>query len=200
MRILLASLTALAVSACGPETVSKTSDPCAAVERIQTARLDKEPFESMRGDNIMLGDNPLDDSWVTSTDLFGKSCRVSAMRNFFGNDLHILNCSLYAATGSLNKEENEAKARKAVTEVREELTQCLGDSWEISETSESSDYDIYQKITFEQTEPDKDTEDFEFRADPLYIEMSYSPFMRGRGGPTGWIAEVQFQEQVKIEK
>jgi hypothetical protein len=34
-----------------------------------------------------------------------------------------------------------------------------------------------------------------FTADPAFLEMSYTPFMRGRGGPSGWQVVLQFQAQ-----
>ena len=202
-HILLAPL--LLLAACGsgssePSKMAEVDGPCANVAPVLAARSDSEPFKSLRGDPRMLGDFPLEDSWDANFSAFDGSCRINAMRDFFGgeSDMHMYTCELYAESGSFDKEARQAEAESIATNVTETLQECLGADWKMEEKTTSSDFEIYYKATFEPAE--KQDSPFQFTADPVYVEMSYSPFMRGRGGASGWIVELQFQEQVAAAK
>lgn len=195
--ILIGSLAALA--ACGGESATEetpvATGPCADVEMIMAAKSDPEPFQRLRGDNVMLGERPLEDKWVSKVSSFEGRCEINAMRGFFGEpiDIHTYGCALFEA-GTFDREENEVKVREVLENVKTALITCLGDEWTVEETTEKMDFDVYRKLKFSPV--DEVESDAKFTADPIYAEMSFTPFMRGRGGKSGWDVHVQFQEMV----
>jgi hypothetical protein len=202
MRTIALSISIFALAACGnsgsdaanaPQQVAK--GPCSDVEMILAAKQDNEPFASLRGNNQMMGDMVLDDKWVAKTNAFDGACEVNAMRGFFGEpmDIHTFKCTLFEA-GNFDRKENEVKARAAMAKVEATLSQCLGDDWIVEETTEKRDFDIYRKLKYSPVIPVETGSDF--TVDALYAELSFTPFMRGRGGKSGWDVIVQFQEQV----
>lgn len=202
MKSVYLAFPALLLAACGsgdkPPEFAKNS--CEAVQAIMAEGAKDEPFAAFRGEPVMLGDRPLNDRWEANKTAFGTSCQTSVMRDMFGSDLHLYNCELYASPGSLDKEAKEVEAREAINLVKETLETCLGDEWKVEESTENQDFQVYQKYLFEPKSGRPGADKFDFTADPIYIEMSYTPFMRGRGGPTGWLAKVQFQEQREMKK
>lgn len=202
MRIVALGLSIVALAACGnserdtantPQQDAKR--PCSDVEMILDAKHDDEPFASLRGNNQMMGDMVLDDAWIAKANAFDGACEVNAMRGFFGEpmDIHTLKCTLFEA-GTFDREENEVKARGAMAKIEVTLSQCLGDDWLVEETTEKRDFDIYRKLKYSPVIPVETKSDF--TVDALYAEMSFTPFVRGRGGKSGWDVIIQFQEQV----
>lgn len=199
MRVAILGCSILALAACGGASTSEETQvakgPCADVEMIMAAKSDAEPFQSLRGDNVMLGERPLEDKWVSRVSSFEGRCEINAMRGFFGEptDIHTYGCILFEA-GNFDREENEAKARAVLDDIETTLIACLGDEWTVEETTEKMDFDVYRKLKFS---PVNEIEsEAKFKADALYAEMSFTPFMRGRGGKSGWDVHVQFQEMV----
>ncbi len=192
----------LFASACGEEDKSdaksvSAKSSCADVETILAATSEKPPFSSLRGDNAMLGDRALPDAWVAKSEFFGKPCRVNKMGKFFGGetDFHTFSCQLYEARGSLDKENREIEARKIVDEMKAKLQACLPEGWTSEEKTEDQKFEVYYKIQYE---PKDFTSPYSFTADPLYLEMTYTPFM-SRSTSSGWNVKLQFQEQVPTE-
>lgn len=201
MKIAYLALPVLLLAACGNDAPPKfTQNTCEAVQAVMTEGAKDDAFKGFRGEPVMLGDRALDDRWIANKAAFGEECKTSVMRDAFGSDMYMYNCELYASPGSLNKDAKEAEARKAVDSVKDTLVECLGDDWVMRETSEHVDFEVYQKYLFEPKSGRPGADKFDFTADPIYIEMSYTPFMRGRSGPTGWLAKVQFQEQREMKK
>ena len=201
MRVAILGCSILALAACGgAKTENNTAEtkpagPCAEVEMIMAAKSDAEPFQSLRGENVMLGERALEDKWTAKVSSFDGRCEINAMRGFFGEptDIHTYGCVLFEA-GNFDREENEVKARAMLEDIETTLISCLGDNWTVEETTEKRDFDVYRKLKFVQT--DAPETDAKFTADALYAEMSFTPFMRGRGGKSGWDVHVQFQEMV----
>ncbi|MAK61480.1 MAG: hypothetical protein CMK09_10905 [Ponticaulis sp.] len=199
MKFAYLALPAFLLTACGNSTPPQiTQNTCEAVEVVITEGSKKNAFSAFRGEPVMLGDRELNHRWHANTNAFGDDCRTSIIRDMFGTDLYTYHCELYARTGSLEAEAREAEARAAIGEVRDLLSSCLGQDWVMKETSEHTDFEIYQKYLFEPKSGRPGADEFEFTADPIYIEMSYTPFSRGRSGPSGWLAKVQFQEMRKM--
>lgn len=202
MRTIALSISIFALAACGKSEPDATNTPqqvakgsCSDVEMVLAAKQDVEPFASLRGNNQMMGDMVLDDKWVAKANAFDGACEVNAMRGFFGEpmDIHTFKCTLFEA-GNFDREENEVKARAAMTKIEATLSQCLGDDWTVEETTEKNDFDVYRKLKYSPVTPVETKSDF--KVDALYAELSFTPFMRGRGGKSGWDVILQFQEQV----
>lgn len=202
MKSIYLALPLLLLTACGEKDSSTdfAQNTCEAVQAVLNAGANDDPYASLRGDPVMLGDRPLDDRWVARKDAFGTGCKTSVMRDMFGSDMFTYECELFASPGSLNADEKEVEARQAINSVKDTLTSCLGEAWIMEEDTENADFRVYQKYLFEPESGRPGADTFDFTADPIYIEMSYTPFMRGRGGPTGWLAKVQFQEQRETQK
>ncbi|MAP95768.1 MAG: hypothetical protein CMK07_12530 [Ponticaulis sp.] len=175
-----------------------TANTCDAVNAVLAAGSTDNPYSVFRGEPAMLGDRVLDDKWVANKAAFGETCQINIMRNMFGADIYTYSCDLYSSPGSLNKDEKEAEARAEINRVKDTIASCLGDDWVMDESTEDPDVEIYQKYDFEPVSGRPGADEFDFTVDPIYVEMSYTPFMRGRGGPSGWLAKVQFQEQRKM--
>tara|TARA_B100000678_G_C18225400_1_gene508641 strand:+ start:3943 stop:4554 length:612 start_codon:yes stop_codon:yes gene_type:complete len=198
MKTLVSVFPFLLLAGCGPDGEAQQAfkpNSCEAVNAVLAAGEESPPYASLRGEPKMLGDRPLDDAWMANSNAFGSSCDVNLMDGFFGSDISTYSCELFTASGSLDKESREAEARKMTDSVRDTLQTCLGPEWVMEEDTENSDFEIYQKYVFEPASGRPGADTFDFTVDPIYIEMSYTPFMRGRGGPSGWIAEIQFQQQ-----
>lgn len=205
-HLLIAAIAALA--ACGNTSDSpapdetprkqaekaRPADPCADVALFQAARSDDPPFSSLRGDPVMLEDQPLEDNWYAKEKHFGAACHVAVMSEFFGGetDFHLIGCTLFSEPSSFDREENELRARTVLEDTRTMLEGCLGDGWVMEETDQHHKADIYQKYKFE---PEGFETPYDFTADPIYLEMSYARFPGG-GVPSGWQVNLQFQEQV----
>lgn len=183
MRQLILPATCLALAACGASDNApvQAQGPCAGVQQVQAARAEAEPFASLRGDQFMLGENPLPDKWVARDPAFGEACEISVMDGFFGEDSNIYTykCQLFEA-GTFDREENELKARAIMAEVEDTLKTCLGDAWTFEEKTEDLNADIYRKVKFE---PKSGTPEINgFRADPVYIQLQFASSPRTRGG------------------
>lgn len=202
MKIAYLALPVFALAACGPsgDSAGFTKNSCSAVQSVLAEGAKDEPYAALRGAPVMLGDRPLKDQWTAKKIAFGETCQTSVIRDMFGVDMYIYSCDLYASPGSFEKDAKEIEARQAITSVRETIESCLGEDWLVEEDTKNSDYQIYQKYLFEPKSGRPGADKYDFTADPIYIEMSYTPFMRGRGGPTGWLAKVQFQEQREAAK
>ncbi|NHK28151.1 hypothetical protein FF098_009575 [Parvularcula flava] len=185
------------LAACSSEenAAAAASYDCGALQPLFESRTDAVPFEAVRTGNLMLGDTKLDDQYTTDVRVQDNRCTASVMKGFFGADanIYIVNCVAFQA-GSLDNEANEAKAREIFNEVEAMVSSCLGSELVAETVEESADFDIYRKTTWDLENP-PELETGSFRVDPVYLEMSYSPFMRGRGGPSGWLVELQLQEQ-----
>lgn len=132
------------------ERQAEAKGPCYDIERIEKARADAIPFESLRGEPVMLGERPLDDMWTSADEHFGTSCKLSVMSGFFGgeSDFHSIGCELDQKNGSLDMETRQAEASAILEETREKLQTCLGDGWEMSISDDAPDADIYKKYKF----------------------------------------------------
>jgi len=200
MRYSAIVLGAAALTACGGADTSfkdpsQAAGTCGTIEMLNAARSDAEPFQSLRGDPVMMGENPVEDAFIMTGTAFNSTCEINAMRGFFGEpfDIHTLNCDLFNA-GNFDKEENARLATAAFERVEANLSECLGDGWTQTEKDSDRDYEIYRKITYKRV--DAQPTGAKFTSDPLYLELSYTPFLRGRGGKPGWQVTLQFQEQV----
>ncbi len=198
MRRYLLLLPLAALTACGKGEATAGKDPCAQISTIMAARDEDEPFTSLRGDPRMLGDEPLPDAWVSKDGLLDGTCRVSAMRGFFGGDTDIFtySCTLFEA-GTMNPEADGELAKAAYTEAVSEVEACLGDAWAAEKETESAQYEVYGKTTFKPVVPEEQVGDFS--ADPLYVEMLFSQFTGGRGGNSGWEVTLQAQKQTAAD-
>ncbi len=184
------------IAACSaPETVSFETGTCGAVTAVLEAGTASDPYTSLRGEAVMLGERELEDNWTTTTPVFGEACTTAVMRDMFGTDIFMLNCPLYAESSSFDRDIHEAEARAVAEHTVGILTECLGDDWIIKETTEHNDYQVYHKYVFEPASGRPGADEFNFTVDPIYVEMSYTPYMRGRGGASGWQTLIQFQEQ-----
>lgn len=193
-------LPALMLAACsGDKTAAAATSPCGALQPVIDSRTEVVPFERVRKGKFKLGEMELDDKFITAVTVGNNLCTTSVMEGFFGEEtsIYIFNCEVFQA-GTLDSESNEAKARDAFDKVEAMMTACLGTDF-IAETSdENADFDVYRKTTWQAANPPEMAEG-SFRVDPAYLELSYSPFMRGRGGPSGWLVELQLQEQRTTE-
>jgi hypothetical protein len=198
---MIAFLGIAALGACNGdgEAGAKALDDCSIVGQIDSARADSPPFSSLRGDAVMLGDNPMTDKFAVANAPFNGQCEIGVITNMFGSgsDLHLYNCNLYERLGSLEKERRETEARAAFVEAKTTLTQCLGDGWTTEETTENSQFEIYHKVKFVPETPAPKMG--QFTADTLYLTMAYSPFMNHPGRRSGWNVHFQFQEPFKPE-
>lgn len=201
MKKALLLTAAICLAACngseksGPEKKTKAeASACESIKTIIAATKDKPPYSSLQGNNAMLGDRPLPDSWLTRSEFFGKTCRINKMGKFFGGetDFYSFSCTLYEARGTLDKETRSAEARAIVDELKSDLDKCLPEGWVSSETTEDQNFEVYYKVKYE---PENFESPFKFTADPVYLELTYTPFM-SRSAPSGWNVKLQFQEQV----
>ena len=199
MKIKLALLSFTFLAACSAATPQPdfTANTCDAVNAVLASGASDDPYAVFRGEQAMLGDRPLEDQWIANKPAFGETCQTNIMRDMFGADIYSYSCDLYASPGSFDKEEKEIEARATIDDVKDTISTCLGDEWVMEETTEHQDFQVFQKYECEPASGRPGAGEFDFTVDPIYIEMSYTPFMRGRGGPTGWVAKVQFQEQRK---
>ncbi len=208
MYRILSFLAFSALAACGPSTSktdvsvdvghADTKGPCSDVTTLQAARSDTPPFSSLRGAPVMRGDTPVRDTWYAKADYFGSDgCTIAALRDVFDtkSDFHIAGCDVFVEPSSLDREENEQKARRALEETRANLESCLGDSWIMTESDDDPNFDIYHRYTFK---PQGYETPFSLSADPAYLEMSFSRFP-SRSRPAGWMVKLQFQEQIASE-
>lgn len=200
MRTLALALTVLSLAACGAEGAGPkaAAGPCANVQPILDARLEETPFLSLRGKNKMLGDNPLPDTFLGKHDAFGGKCEAGVMSGFFGasTTIYTYGCTLFEA-GTMDREADGELAEKKFKEAQDEMTACLGEGWTSTETTENADYDFYRKIKWAPEFAEASASGF--TVDPVYLEMSFTPFMRGRGGASGWTVQYQAQAQVDEE-
>lgn len=189
-------LPALLLAACsGADDATAASDGCGPLQPVIDSRTDDVPFETVRKAKFKLGDMELDDKFTTGITLGDNLCTTSVMEGFFGQDasIYIFNCAVFQA-GTLDNEANEAKALAAFAEAEAMVTRCLGPDFVAETSEESADFEVFRKTSWDLANP-PEIETGSFRADPAYLELSYSPFMRGRSGPSGWLVELQFQEQ-----
>ena len=197
MKMLAILASVLGLAACGASGSGEAlaAGPCGNVQPLLDARSEAIPFESLRGENKMLGDSPLPDSFVGKFPAFGGTCEAHTMSGFFGDTstIYTYSCDLFEG-GTMDRDANQGKAEKAFRQAQDELAACLGPDWTSEEKTESRDFDVYHKITYEPK--DMVQNESGFTVDPAYLEMSYTPFMRGRGGPSGWQVVLQFQQQV----
>jgi len=197
MRIAALSLSILSLAACGaadsgaPKTAS---GPCGNIQPILDARTEAEPFLSLRSKNRMLGDMPLPDSFEGKHAAFGKVCTMNVMNGFGGGSkVYTYSCPLFEGN-SMDREGDQARAEAAFDTAAAELKACLGEGWETDEDSENMDFEVYHKFTYAPV--DMPASASGFTVDPVYLELSYTPFMRGRGGASGWQVVLQAQAQV----
>ncbi|RAN33653.1 hypothetical protein HY3_12175 [Hyphomonas pacifica] len=183
--------------ACGETKTAANDDPCAQVSAMMEGRQESPPFKSLTGEQAMMGETPLPDSWESRQSTLGGACRVNAMRGFFGGDtsIYTYSCTMFEA-GTTDEEADGKLAEAAYQKAVNQITTCLGDGWTAEIETESSDHPVYHKTTFEPVEPEEQTGDF--RAYPLYVEKSFTPFFgRTRGTTPGWKVTVQAQKQVE---
>lgn len=194
MRNAIIGLSILTLAACeaGEAAPAKDEGPCANVQPILDARGEAEPFLSLRGDNRMLGDRPLPDSFHGTHEAFGKSCKTDVMSGFGSTVIYTYSCTLFEGK-SMDREGDAAEAEAAFSEAATEMKACVGEGWEIEEDSEDMDFEVYRKLTYKPV--DMQSSASGITVDPAYLEMSYTPFMRGRGGPSGWLVVLQVQGQ-----
>lgn len=196
MKAMLYTLPLALLTACSTATAPEFAPgTCEAVSAVLSAGQEASPYASLRGAPEMLGEQELEDNWQTILPVFGEACNTAIMRDMFGSDIYVLNCPLYHSPSSLDRPAREAEARAASEAVVGTLSECLGDEWIIRETTENADFEVYHKYVFEPASGRPGADQFNFTVDPIYVTMSFTPSMRGRGGAPGWIAEVQFQEQ-----
>ncbi|MBY9067297.1 hypothetical protein K1X12_10325 [Hyphomonas sp. WL0036] len=195
MRATIIGLSILTLAACqgGEAAPAKAAGPCANVKPILDARGEAEPFLSLRGENRMMGEMPLPDSYLGQHDAFGKTCNTSVMRGFGSGAIYTYSCTLFEGK-SMNRDGDQAEAEAAFTKAAEEMKACVGEGWEIAEDTEDMDFEIYRKFTYAPAEMPSSSSGI--TVDPAFLEMSYTPFMRGRGGPSGWLVVLQVQGQV----
>ena len=188
----------LSLSACGTsqgELAEFEPETCDAVTAIMQAGQAAEPYSALRGEPEMLGDMPIEDSWSANQSAFGEGCETAVLRDFFDMDVFTYSCPLYAERSNLDRETHEVEARAAAQGALEIISACLGEDWIVEETTQNPDYQVFHKYLLEPAYGRPGADTFDFTVDPIYIELSYTPFMRGRGGPAGWQVYVQFQEQ-----
>ncbi|GGD15057.1 hypothetical protein [Aquisalinus flavus] len=199
-RVTALILPALVLAACsGDNKAIAASGPCGPLQPVFDSRTNAVPFETVRKAKFKLGEVELDDKVTTGITLGDNLCTTSVMEGFFGQDanIYIFNCPVFQA-GTLDREANEARAMEAFSRVEAMVTSCLGPDF-IAETSEeSTDLEVFRKTIWDFVDPPEIAAG-SFRADPAYLELSYSPFMRGRSGPSGWLVELQLQEQRATE-
>ena len=188
-------LSVFTLSACGAGEAgpAKVAGSCGNVQPILEARAEAEPFKSLRGKNRMLGDRPLPDSFEGKHDAFGKACTTNVMDGFGGGaTIYTYSCPLFEGN-SMDRDADSKEAEAAFNKAADEMMACLGEGWETAEDTEHMEYEVYHKYTYKPADMQDSASGF--TADPAFLEMSYTPFMRGRGGPSGWQVVLQFQAQ-----
>ena len=199
MRALFVVIPALLLAACGSESddqAQTASGPCAELASILDARDERTPFRSLRGAPVLQNDEPVPDAWQMSTSFDENvKCTVNVMRAFMGGetDVFTLSCPLYEASGALEKERREQDARMIFDLMRSNLDACLVPDWRAKEITENPDFEIYHRLVYEPTQ--NENESFAFKLDPIYLELTYTPFIRERTGASGWQVKLQFQKQ-----
>jgi hypothetical protein len=198
LAILASVLGLVACGASGQGTDPAVAGPCGNIQPLLDARGEAIPFESLRGENKMLGDSPLPDSFLGRFSAFGGTCEAHVMSGFFGetSTIYTYSCDLFEG-GMMDRDADQVKAETAFKAAQDELAACLGSGWISEEKTDNPDFDVYHKITYKPE--DMARSEGGFTADPAYLEMSFTPFMRGRGGPSGWLVVLQFQQQVDGE-
>ena len=196
MRVLLLLPVAMLV-ACGETKTAEAKDPCAQVSAMMEGRQEIPPFSNLKGEQAMMGETPLPDSWESTEDTLGGACRVNKMGGFFGGEtsIYTYSCKLFDA-GTTNEEADGKLAEAAYQKAVDQITACLGDAWTAEVETKSSDHPVYHKTTFEPVEPEEQVGNF--RAYPLYVEKSFTPFLGSKRGTTpGWSVMFQAQQQVE---
>ncbi|KCZ89579.1 hypothetical protein [Hyphomonas jannaschiana] len=198
MRVVIIGLSILTLSACGAAgSETGTQDavgPCGNIQPILNARSEGEPFGSLQGANKMMGDTPLPDTFIGMHKAFGAACTASVMDGFgAGSTIYTYSCPLFEGN-SMGRDAERADAEAAFAMAASEMRACLGEAWETAEDTENGDYQVYHKFTYKPVAMADSASGF--TVDPAFLEMSYTPFMRGRGGPSGWQVVLQFQAQI----
>jgi hypothetical protein len=198
MRIAIIGLSMLTLSACGAADsefgTEEAVGPCGNIQAMLDARTEAEPFKRLRGVNKMMGDTPLSDTFIGMHKPFGAACTASVMNGFgAGTTIYTYSCPLFEGN-SIGRDDERADAEAAFDTAASEMRACLGDGWETAEDTENGDYQVYHKLTYKPVDMADSASGF--TVDPAFLEMSYTPFMRGRGGPPGWQVMLQFQAQV----
>jgi hypothetical protein len=191
-------LTAFGLAACNSDGEQAGQiDDCSVIQSINTSRADTPPFSSLRGEPVTLGDMVLDNQYLAERSPFGAQCEISTIDQFFGTDtdLHLYGCSLYERAGSFDREAREVEARALFDEARTTLTQCLGSEWEVVETTQNANFEVYHKIKL--TPPEGAAVIADFTVDMMFLTLAYTPLMNQPGRGTGW--RVQFQAQQPSE-
>lgn len=198
MRVLLLLPVAM-LAACGETKTAEAKDPCAQVSAMMEGRQEMPPFSNLKGEQAMMGETTLPDSWESTQDTLDGACRVNKMGGFFGADtaIYTYSCNMFEA-GTTDEEADGKLAEAAYQKAVDQITACLGDAWTAETETESADHPVYHKTTFEPVEPEEQIGDF--RVYPLYVEKSFTPFFgRTRGTTPGWKVTLQAQKQVEGE-
>ena len=185
-----------ALAACGAEDggAAAQQGPCAGLDAIAQARGERVPFQSLRGDPVMLGDMALEDKFQLTAQVLGASCTNSVMSGFPdpASDIHLVNCLLYQNSSSLDRDTAGDEARAMFAQATEAMQSCLGEGWEAEPGRPDSNFEVYESLEFN---PAGDPQQAGgFTIDSAYLKLMYSPFMRGPGRSSGWFVELQFQQ------
>jgi len=207
MRVTIAAIGILALTACGGETPAAGTDAggtqaaapvardsCKDIATLAAAMNEPEPFTSVRTGNVMLGETKIEGSFTTDISPAGAACKLGTMDGF-GQDagkMYVANCELFSS-GMFDREENGAKAKEIFDKAKAELDSCLPPGWSSRdggnngiETNESLIYETAADI-----EREKASSTYVY---PISLGKEWSDGgMRGR--PSGWIVTLNFQKE-----
>ena len=191
-RLAIAATATLALIGCEQATTTADySGPCGEVQQIVDAAQGPEPFASLRGEPVMLGDTAVDDKFLTSQKFFGETCETFIMRGMpAGQDMHGLSCMLYSRITGPN-EDDLARGTELFEEVSAKLAECVDPALVREETDDSRDDTIDRQVVYKLS--DRKPEPGELLIHPIHLHMKYEPMSFGRMS-SGFEVKFQFQQ------